>query len=181
MTLDIKRILVPLDFSATSQLALDYAHAMARRLSSTLHLVHVCEVPAVTAGTRDSYALAYHDWSERLGEEAQLELTRIQGDITDVPVSAEVLFGSPAHTIVAAAHGTRADLIVMGTHGHGVVMHMVMGNVAERVVRTAPCPVLTVRPHCDAKRAKPVDAKVAKPLARLSAACGFAVQARPAQ
>ena len=56
-----------------------------------------------------------------------------------------MLFGSPAPAIVEAADTNGADLIVMGTHGHGALMHVMMGNVAERVVRTAPCPVLTVR------------------------------------
>ena len=56
-----------------------------------------------------------------------------------------MLFGSPASAIVDAADTNGADLIVMGTHGHGALMHVMMGNVAERVVRTAPCPVLTVR------------------------------------
>ena len=56
-----------------------------------------------------------------------------------------MLFGNPAKSIVQAAQSHQADLIVMGTHGHGAVMHVLLGNVAERVVRMAQCPVLTVR------------------------------------
>ncbi len=161
MTLDIKRILVPLDFSPSSQLALDYAHAMARRFGASLHLVHVCEVPGMITGSMDAYAIAYTDWSQRLGAEAERQLTRIRGEITDVNLSTEVLFGNPARGIVGAAHSDRADLIVMGTHGHGAVMHMLMGNVAERVVRTAPCPVLTVRERHDHRPAEPLKQKTA--------------------
>jgi mono/diheme cytochrome c family protein len=65
--------------------------------------------------------------------------------LPDVRVTTEVLFGPAAYSIIDAAGANKSDLIVMGTHGHGAVMHMVMGNVAERVVRGAPCPVLTVR------------------------------------
>ena len=65
--------------------------------------------------------------------------------LAGVPVSTEVLFGSPALAIVTAATNRKTDLIVMATHGHGPLMHALMGNVAERVVRTATCPVLTVR------------------------------------
>lgn len=161
MLLDIKRILVPLDFSVNAQLALDYAHAMARRFDASLHLVHACEVP-VASGMADAYAMAYGDWTLRVGEEAEKELTRIAGTITDVPVSTEVVFGNPARSIVGAAHADRSDLVVMGTHGRGAVMHIVMGNVAERVVRTAPCPVLTVRQRYEVKRADPAAHVTAK-------------------
>jgi universal stress protein A len=145
MTPDIKRILVPLDFSANSARALDYAHGMATEFGAAIHLVHVCEVPTLMTASLDAYAIAYTDWSQRLGEEAEVQLVREKARLTDVKVTTEVLFGNPAMSIIDAADANRADLIVMGTHGHGAVMHMVMGNVAERVVRGAPCPVLTVR------------------------------------
>jgi nucleotide-binding universal stress UspA family protein/mono/diheme cytochrome c family protein len=162
MTPDIKRILVPLDFSASSQLALDYAHVLARRFAASLHLVHVCEVPGVASGSLDAYAIAYGEWTLRLGEEAEKELARVAGRMTDVPVTTEVIFGSPARSIVGAAHACRSDLVVMGTHGRGAVMHIVMGNVAERVVRTAPCPVLTVRQRYEVTRADPTTHETVK-------------------
>jgi mono/diheme cytochrome c family protein len=80
-----------------------------------------------------------------LGEQADIELRREAAGVTDVKVTTEVLYGNPARAIVDAAAANGADLIVMGTHGHGAAMHLVVGNVAERVVRTAPCPVVTVR------------------------------------
>jgi nucleotide-binding universal stress UspA family protein len=145
MTPDIKRILVPLDFSANSARALDYAHGLALKFDAALHLVHVCEVPSMMTASMDAYAIAYTDWSQRLGEEAERQLVSITHGLGDVRVTTEVLFGGPAPAIVDAAESNHSDLVVMGTHGHGAVMHVLMGNVAERVVRTAPCPVLTVR------------------------------------
>ena len=145
MTIDIKRIFVPVDFSANSRRALDYAHGLALKFDATLHLVHVCEVPSVMTPALDAHAIAYAEWSQRIGEEAEKQLNEITASLGDMKVTTEVLFGSPASAIVAAAETNNADLIVMGTHGHGAVMHVLMGNVAERVVRTASCPVLTVR------------------------------------
>ena len=145
MTPDIKRILVPLDFSVNSDRALDYATGFARKFDAALHLVHVCEVPTMMTASMDAYAIAYTDWSQRLGEEAERELVRMKTRLPGVNITTEVLFGNPAIAIVEAATANHSDLIVMGTHGHGPVMHVVMGNVAERVVRHAPCPVLTVR------------------------------------
>jgi nucleotide-binding universal stress UspA family protein/mono/diheme cytochrome c family protein len=145
MTPDIKRILVPVDFSSNSQRALDYAHGLASKFDAALHLVHVCEVPRAMTPALDAYAIAYSDWSQRLGEEAEKQLNAITPALGDVRVTTEVLFGRPASAIIESAGTHKADLIVMGTHGHGAVMHVLMGNVAERVVRTASCPVLTVR------------------------------------
>lgn len=145
MTPDIKRILVPIDFSTNSRRALDYAAGLAHKFDASLHLVHVCEVPSMITASMDAYAIAYTDWSQRLGEEAERELVKIAATLKGLKVTTEVLFGHAAGAIVEAASTNKADLIVMGTHGHGAVMHVMMGNVAERVVRTATCPVLTVR------------------------------------
>ena len=168
MTLEFKRILVPLDFSASSARALDYAYAMAMKFDASLHLVHVCEVPSMLTASMDAYAIAYTDWSQRLGEEAERELEKLRPRLAGVKVSTEVLFGNPARAIITAAATNDADLIVMGTHGHGPVMHVVMGNVAERVVRTAECPVLTVR------EPREKDAKK-KPAAAVSTAAALLV------
>lgn len=145
MAPDFKKILVPVDFSSNSTHALEYAHTLAKRFGASLHVIHVCEVPALTTGSMDAYAIAYSNWSQQLGDEAERELVKLVPKLAGVTVTTEVLFGSPARAIVTAAGGHQIDLIVMGTHGHGPLMHALMGNVAERVVRTAPCPVLTVR------------------------------------
>ena len=81
MTPDIKRILVPLDFSANSTRALDYAHGLALKFDAALHLIHVCEVPSMSIGAMDAYAIAYSEWSQRLGEEAERELTAIKSGL----------------------------------------------------------------------------------------------------
>ena len=166
MTPDIKRILVPIDFSTSSRRALDYAHGLALKFEAALHLMHVCEVPSMITPALDASAIDYSDWSQRLGEDAGKELIEIGSAIGDVKVTTEVVFGRPAPAIVEGAGTNQTDLIVMGTHGHGAVMHLLMGNVAERVVRTAFCPVLTVR-----EPKSPRERAVAKPrIAAIAAA-----------
>lgn len=176
MTPDIKRILVPLDFSVNSKRALDYAHGLALEFGAALHLVHVCEVPSMITASMDAYAIAYTDWSQRLGEEAEAQLVREKAALTEVNVTTEVLFGSPAMAIIDAATANQSDLVVMGTHGHGPMMHVMMGNVAERVVRGAPCPVLTVREP----REREVQKGFAKKLSVVGAAIIAAMLATPA-
>lgn len=175
MTLHIKRILVPLDFSANSDLALDYAYAMAQRFNAAIHLVHACEVPSMATGPMDAYAIAYTSWSQQLGDEAERQLVAAQKRLAGVPSSTEVLFGNPATCIITAANVERPDLIVMGTHGRGAIMHLLMGNVAERVVRTAPCPVLTVREPRAAEKVEKPEAATATTLSTLCAIGAFAL------
>ena len=148
MTTDIKRILVPIDFSASSRRALDQAAEIAVRFDATIHLIHVCDRPVIRAALMDGYSLSPSDWRQQLGVNAEAQLAEIAGRVRGVRVSTEVLFGRPANVIVETAAKEDADLIVMGTHGHGAMMRVVLGSVAERVVRSAPCAVLTVRePH----------------------------------
>ncbi|HEX6162499.1 MAG TPA: universal stress protein [Vicinamibacterales bacterium] len=168
MTPDIKRILVPLDFSVNSKRALDYAHGLALKFDAAIHLVHVCEVPSMMTASMDAYAIAYDDWTHRLAAEAEAQLVAEKTALPDVIVTNEVLFGRPATAIIDAAIANQADLIVMGTHGHGTVMHVLMGNVAERVVRGAPCPVLTVREPREREVVKGVAAKLAVTVAALA-------------
>jgi nucleotide-binding universal stress UspA family protein/mono/diheme cytochrome c family protein len=177
MTLDIKRILVPVDFSANSELALHYASAVARKFDAALHLLHVCEVPAMTTGSMDAYAVAQTDWRQQLADEAERQLLVLRKGLPDIHVSTEVLFGKPARCIVRAAVMAPTDLIIMGTHGRGPIMHLLMGNVAERVVRTAPCPVLTVPEARLAVREAEQEKKVASGLATAMCAIGAVVLA----
>jgi universal stress protein A len=170
MTPDIKRILVPLDFSTSSRRALDYAAGVAQKFDASLHLVHVCETPSMMTASMDAYAIAYADWNQRLGEEAERELVTISTSLKGIVVTTEVLFGRAAPAIIEAAETNTADLIVMGTHGHGAVMHVLMGNVAERVVRTAACPVLTVREPRERELTKRQLSKLAVGAAALFAA-----------
>jgi nucleotide-binding universal stress UspA family protein len=142
----LKRILVATDFSEASQVALDYGRDLARSYGGALHLLHVSD------DVRWRYSL---DMSPVLLTSVQddLEATsrvRLEALLTDddrqLDVSTEVRTSpAVAEAIVDYARDQRIDLIVIGTHGRGVMSHFLMGSVAERVVRTAPCPVLTVR------------------------------------
>lgn len=143
----INRILVPTDFSSASDIAFTYAVDLAARQGSAMHLLHVIDDTA--------FATAYPDgfYVELPGLRAQMmdEANRRLSDMVDtcaaagVPSTTEVLAGRPARVIAEAARARGTDLIVMGTHGRSGFAHMVLGSVAERMVRVAPCAVLTVR------------------------------------
>jgi len=102
MTPDITSTLVPVDFSSNSARALDYAHTLATKFGAALHLLHVCEVPSLTTGSMDAYAIAYTNWSQQLGDEAERELLKLVPRLDGVAVTTEVLFGNPPRAVVAA-------------------------------------------------------------------------------
>ena len=143
-----RRILHPTDFSRASAPALRRAVALARACRAPLVLLHVMTPPSpfIGEGTPpSSYAdlliLARRSAKRRLAAalaRARRERVRAQAVFTE---------GLPADEILRAARRTRADLIVMGTHGRTGVSRVFMGSVAERVVRESRCPVLTVRAH----------------------------------
>ncbi len=137
----VNRILVPTDFSGTSDVALEYARALAARFDATLHLLHVLDDPFVAEGlAAEAYITEAPSIRTSLLEDARTRLShRVQGCATT-----EAVFGRGATTIVDYAERCGIDLIVMGTHGRTGLAHLLIGSVAERVVRTARCPVLTV-------------------------------------
>jgi len=151
----LKRILFPTDLSSASEGAREYALALAEQFDADLHLLHVL-----------------HDWVERLPEfgmglsvpdyaeqgpvrRRTLEESAIRQLTALTPsrwqdghhVTIAVKEGQPFVEIINYAREHEIDLIVIGTHGRGVLAHALLGSVAERVVRKAPCPVLTVRPR----------------------------------
>ena len=151
----VNRILVPTDFSETADAALAYAKDLATKLGASLHLVHVFTDPyAVAACAPEVYAPVPAEVRERALEEVRERLferldaneeQRFRG-------SCGVVRGLIAPHIVEYAASQDIDLIVMGTHGRRGVAHLLLGSVAEHVVRTAGCPVLTVRAvHPDAE------------------------------
>lgn len=148
MNFAISRILVPVDFSPHSELALRYATALASRLGASLDILHVVKEP-ITPRARGS-EIPIPDLSElrtKLIAEAESQLEQYQA-ITEgshVRTVTTVRMGQPAHTITAYAEAGAIYLIVMGTHGRSGLAHLLMGSVAERVVRQAACPVLTLR------------------------------------
>jgi nucleotide-binding universal stress UspA family protein len=131
------RILVPTDFSSPSESALAYARTMAEKFDAALHLLHIAENPFLRAvsGDRRSREEAAARWlQDRL-----TDVDRRRGAVTIVEQSDE-----PASEILRYARANNIDLIVMGTHGRTGLARAALGSVAETVVRTASCPVLTV-------------------------------------
>jgi nucleotide-binding universal stress UspA family protein len=142
------RILVPTDFSETADAALAYAKELATTLGASLHLVHVFADPyAVAAGAPDVYSAIPADARERALEEVRERLLERLDANEEVRFrgSRGVVRGMIAPHIVEYARSQDIDLIVMGTHGRRGVAHLLLGSVAEHVLRTAGCPVLTVR------------------------------------
>jgi nucleotide-binding universal stress UspA family protein len=141
------RILVPIDFSAPSDAALEYARTVATRFGASLHLLHVADDPYRALYSAEVYVPEVEALREESLTDATCRLNdRLQSsDIRDLGATVDAMIGTPARSIVDYAGSHDIDLIVMGTHGRGGMSHLLMGSVAERVVRTAPCPVLTVR------------------------------------
>jgi len=145
--LTIQRILVPTDFSEASEEALKYAKEFARAFSAELHLMHVLEDLAAHAWTTEVYVAALpgvHDEMERQAKD-RLEAMLSPDERQALRAQLILRVGSPFVEVVRYARDEKMDLIVMGTHGRGAIAHMLLGSVAERVVRKAHCPVLTVR------------------------------------
>ncbi len=149
-----ERILVPTDFSPASDAALEYARTLARQFGSALNLVHVFEDPFTSgAFVGDGTVMMPLDLRETLLESARDQLAaRHAAHVGTLPkASTDLLIGPGARRIVEHAQATHADLIVMGTHGRTGLPHLLLGSVAERVVRTASCPVLTTRESSPSK------------------------------
>jgi nucleotide-binding universal stress UspA family protein len=142
-----KHILVPTDFSTTGQSAVEMAVMLAKQFGATLTLLHVTEIP--TYAYSGVYAAPRHLLNPVL-EAAELELAQALAQVrTQLPDASSILRpGYPADEIVAAVLETKSDLLVIGTHGRRGVSHLLLGSVAEKIVRTSPVPVLTV--HCKA-------------------------------
>jgi nucleotide-binding universal stress UspA family protein len=151
----IRHILVPTDFSDGSTCAFETAVAMALDSGAKLTLFHVNHVPTtvfpdvilplspeIQRDLEHSVQLILDQWCER---------ARAAG----VDADTRTVFGATPNEICIAAEQLAADLIVIGTHGRGGLSHALLGSVAEKVVRKAPCPVLTVRPQMHSTFAHP--------------------------
>jgi nucleotide-binding universal stress UspA family protein len=131
----LKRILVPTDWSELSARALQFAAFLARDPDAELIVLYVVPLPS----------LMYGPPPESYLENERDELCRVRPSDPNLRVRHLLSEGEPAAAILQAARETNADLIVMGTHGRTGLDRLVVGSVAEQVVRRAPCPVLTVR------------------------------------
>ncbi len=144
----IKRILVPVDFSPDALNALAYARDFAKLFDAELLLLYVVE-PIYYATPTDMYATSANVAmlldEQRHAAAQQLERLGAEMRKARQPFRTMVKTGAPAHTIIDTAKSGRADMVIMATHGRTGLAHVLMGSVAEKVVRGAGCPVLTVR------------------------------------
>ncbi len=144
----IRSILVPIDFSIHSKNALKYAVPMARRFGATIHLIYVVEPTVYPADLGFGQVVlpgVEDELRDKGGEELQSLIRKEIG--RTVKSSWAVRTGNPHQEILREAEERGVDLIVVATHGHSGVEHMLFGSTADRVVRHAKCPVLTVRPQ----------------------------------
>jgi nucleotide-binding universal stress UspA family protein len=135
----VNSILVPTDFSPTSEAALRYATEMALTLGARLYLMHV------PGKTGEHFEANFPHGQFEAAARKGLSSFLAQEDIERLRPEYAVRVGTPAEEIVRYADLCDVDLIIMGTHGRTGIAHALMGSVAEQVVRTAPCPVLLVR------------------------------------
>jgi len=147
MKVKIQRILCPIDFSDSADHALRYASALAETFGAELTLLHV--VAPIVAALPGETALpdALLADVEELADACRERLEKTVGQLTanGLSVQHKVLNGVPFIEIIRYARDAEMDLIVMGTHGRTGLGHLLIGSVAERVVRKSPCPVLTVK------------------------------------
>lgn len=142
-----RRILVPTDFSEPSSRALDYAAALAAGLGAAINLIHVLHDPFTAQAAWEFYVPESPEVQERKYQDARARLAALAEGAAarGVPIATEVRLGNPMDEINAAAVDYGSDLIVMSTHGRTGLPHLLLGSIAERVLRTAPCPVLALR------------------------------------
>lgn len=148
MTTTFARILVPTEFSSHSETALGYATALAKQSGGSVELLHVLEDPFMPGTwSAEVYLPDVPTLRDQLAADAdvRLEPYRERFRKEGVPIVTTIRSGRAADLILDYAKAAKADLIVMGTHGRSGLSHLFMGSVAERVIRTAICPVLTVR------------------------------------
>jgi nucleotide-binding universal stress UspA family protein len=144
----LENILVATDFGVASETALAYGRALAERFGAKLHLLHVTADVYLAASMGYGYEVMPLSLQEQNERNAKRELDGLLSDEDRQMLRATgvvVTNNTPALAIAEYAKNNKANLIVMGTHGRGALAHLFLGSVAERVVRIAPCPVLTVR------------------------------------
>jgi nucleotide-binding universal stress UspA family protein len=145
--MNFKKILVPVDFSKCSGAALDYAMRLAKALDAKIEVVHAFEMPTLVP---PHVVVVMGEVQASLSEHAEREARRqFEAFLTEHGVTREtpreLLLGPAGLTIVERLASKDVDLVVMGTHGRTGLRRWVMGSTAEKVLREAPCPVLTVR------------------------------------
>jgi len=146
--IQLKRILVPTDFSEPSERAATYAAELARRFDAEeLHCIHVADIPADLVATSAYYMTGpSEDFVEQVLEESRKNLAEfVRKNLAGLPVQTAFLEGRPFVEIIRYARDKKIELVVISTHGRTGLQHALFGSVAEKVVRKAPCPVLVVK------------------------------------
>jgi nucleotide-binding universal stress UspA family protein len=153
--IEIKSILAPTDFSTHSEQAVRYACRLAERLGSQLHLLHVLSEILPSGPDPMLMPVMPAQFYTENEDRAQATLKRLLDPSWGCPAAVinAVRWGSPVEAIVTYALDERIDLIIIATHGRAGLSHVFLGSVAERIVREAPCPVLTIRDRLE-ERAK---------------------------
>lgn len=145
----LERILVPTDMSEFSEHALRYACEFARRFGADLHLLNVVQDVVAMVPEPGMAFPAPGEYMQELEQASREALEKIPDPawVDGVSVVREIRVGTPFVEVVRYAKSEDIDLIVIGTHGRSGLAHVLLGSTAERVVRKAPCPVLSVRPE----------------------------------
>lgn len=135
-------ILLPTDGSAGMETVIDHAASLADEHDATLRALYVVDTASLTDVPMEA---SFEGVNEALRQEGESALENVERRVDDVPVETDLIEGSPAREIVRYAEENPCDVVVMGTHGRSGVDRLLLGSVAERVVRSSPTPVLTVR------------------------------------
>ncbi len=147
MTVRLKKVLVPTDFSDSARHALKYGVSFAEEYGAEITLLHVVEIVAVGYAS-DLFPVPMAEAFQEISTYARSELKKLADEIRarGISVREVVVQGKPSVEILRVAKEETSDMIVLGTHGKGVLDQALFGSTTERVVRKAPCPVLTCRP-----------------------------------
>ena len=144
----LKKILFPTDFSDSSLEALKYAITLARDYKAKLIVMHVIDEKFFSEGLGLARAISFEEMEKEMKQEAEKQLKVIIPSEEGEGIERETLLcrGTPFLEIIKAAHEKSVDLIVIGSHGRSGLEHIIFGSTAQKVVRKAPCPVLSVKP-----------------------------------
>lgn len=146
MSIQLKRILCPTDFSEPSEHAIKYAISFAQQYGAVLYLLHVIEPLTPVPGIDLGPALVYEERPDLLNRVQELLDEIVPADLKPkIEIKQFIRRGTPFLEIIRVAREEQIDLIVIATHGRTGLSHMLLGSTTERVVRKAPCPVLSIR------------------------------------
>ena len=162
--MNVKRILFPTDFSHCSDAALKHASTLAAEADALLYIVHVDERPDVSAAIGEAGFVYPTTWDAQDRREVRDRLSKVVPSVASANYEHHFLSGSPLREILRFAEREHVDLIVMGSHGRTGLSRLLMGSIAEGVMRKAQCPVLIVKQLAsEHERTDKVESYVAQP------------------